>query len=236
MAYAPERWLGDFVDIRFFLVWRLMSLRDQQILDAGCNAGIMASEIAARGNGVTGLDNDFQALEIYRKLFRDSELEPLTVCGSWNSLMFAKESFDSIVLGWTLYYDRSDANKAATIAGLAGALKHGGSIYFVESNRDCFIQGRGEDCFWTAQDAIAFFESHGFKITEALGWNPLPSLVFWLPRPWKAKIPKEVLKFLYPPGKIIRFFPGWFSLFRLAGKCRPLWKYCRTYYLRAEKT
>ena len=233
--FAPDRWWGDFVDIRFFLTQRLSFLQDQRVLDLGCSAGIIASEAAQKGNRVVGLELVPDALVQYRNLFKKMNLEPLTVCGAWNALMFREMTFDSVVLSWSLYYDRNNEAKVLSIEQIRKILKPGGSIFFVEANRDCYIQGRGLECYWTVEEAICFFESNGFKVLEVLGWNPLPSLVFWLPLKLKMKIPQKLLSFLYPPGRLVQYIPGWYNFFRFAGKFKFIQKYCRTYYLRVVK-
>ncbi|RLB12756.1 MAG: hypothetical protein DRG82_16710 [Deltaproteobacteria bacterium] len=114
-------------------------------------------------------------------------------------------------------------------------LKPGGRIYFVEANRFCPIQGRGEKCFWPVDRARKFFESHGFKVEETVGWNPLPTLFFWLPLKVKMKLPRKLLLWFYPPGRLLQYVPGWYALLRFAGKFTFLWRYCRSYYLCAIK-
>ncbi|MEA1996700.1 MAG: class I SAM-dependent methyltransferase [Gemmatimonadota bacterium] len=235
-TYAPERWWGDYLDIRFFLTEKLCGLSGRMVLDAGCNAGIMASETAAAGdNVVVGLDLRYEALVEYRRLFDDLGLVPRTVAGSWEAPMFRDESFDAIILSWVLCDDETDKKKGETIEKLRALLKPGGSIYFVEANRLCPIQGCGLDRYWTIERAREFFTSHGFRIEEELGWNPLPSLVFWLPPRLKMRLGSRLLTWLYPPGKLVQYIPGWYELFRASGKYRALRRYCRTYYLHATK-
>ncbi|OGF99666.1 MAG: hypothetical protein A3F83_10700 [Candidatus Glassbacteria bacterium RIFCSPLOWO2_12_FULL_58_11] len=234
-TYAPERWWGDYTDIRFYLAERLTGLKGEKILDAGCNMGIMASEAAAAGNTVVGLELNPLPLNSYRAMFRDLGLPALAVNGSWRDLMFREGSFDILVLGWVLYCDRSAEEKSRSLSKLLKLLRPGGRVYFVEANRLCPIQGRGADCFWTIEEARLFFEAHGLEIREMLGWNPLPSLLFWLPLSLKMRIPQIILLCLYPPARLVQYLPGWYALFRFLGRFRRLWRFCRTYYICAEK-
>jgi SAM-dependent methyltransferase len=234
-TFAPERWWGDFVDIRFYLVDQLSRLQGKKIFDIGCNAGIIASELAANGNDVIGMDIEFESLKPYKKLFNQLGLTPKIVNGSWDNLMFADNSFDVLLLSWTFCYCENDEKKSRLFSHLARALKPGGSIYFVEANRYCFIQGRGLEHYWTVDMARAFFETHGFTIEEILGWNPLPSILFWLPWKIKSSIPHKVAMFFYPPGKLVQYVPGWYTVFKWLGKFSITRRYCRSYYLRAKK-
>lgn len=110
-TYAPERWWGDYIDIRFLLVNKLFLLSGQKILDVGCNAGIIASEIAANCNEVIGLDRNLSALSQYCRLFGEMRLPAKIVCGSWNELMFREGCFDLIILSWVIYQDKTYARK-----------------------------------------------------------------------------------------------------------------------------
>jgi len=234
-TYALERWWGDYIDIRFLLVNKLSHLGGQKILDVGCNAGIIASEAASNGNEVVGLDYNLDALWEYRHLFREIKLVPEIVCGSWNQLMFKEMCFDSMILSWVIYEDKTYTIKKETIAALRRLLKPGGSIYFVESNRLCPIQGRGLEPLWSPEEARDFFVSQGFDVEELLGWNPLPSLFFWLPYKIKIRLPRALLLYFSLPGRLLQYIPGWYAFFRVVGKYRFIWKYCRTYYIRAKK-
>jgi SAM-dependent methyltransferase len=147
----------------------------------------------------------------------------------------ASDSFDVIVFGWSLYCLEDDRRKASALERTASLLKPGGSVYFVEANRRCYVQGRGLGCFWTEEEACRFFESRGFAIKEAVGWNPLPSLLFWLPWRLKNALPRKLIQWLYPPGRVVRFIPGWYEFFRWIGRFAFARKYCRAYFIRAEK-
>ena len=234
-TYAPERWWGDFIDIRFYLVDQLSKLRGKKIFDIGCNAGIIASELAANGKEEVGMDIEIKSLKSYIKLFKHLDLVPKVVNGSWDNPMFKDNYFDVLLFSWTLYYGENDENKSKIVSRLTRALKPGGSIYFVEANRYCFIQGRGKEHFWTVDMATSFFSSHGFEVKEVLGWNPLPSLLFWLPWKIKNSIPQKVVLFFYPPGRLVQYAPGWYSFFKWLGKFRMPRRYCRSYYIRADK-
>ncbi len=236
MQHAPLRWWGDPVDIRFLLAERLSALEGRRVLDLGCNAGVLASVAAERGNEVYGLELERDALDSYRELFAAEGLPLRAVCGNWHNLPFAPGSFDTLILGWVLYYDTTIEQKIHTIESLSDLLVTGGEIYFVEANRHCPIQARGNNCFWTADEAAAFFSSRGFKVEELTGWNPLPSLLCWLPREVKMRLPRGVLLALYPPGKLVQYFPGWYQVFERLGRYRFLRESCRSYYLRAVKT
>jgi len=236
MEYAPERWWGDFVDIRFFLAHRLRELRGKTVLDVGANIGVIAYEMAENGNRVVGLDTDCQALEIFHRLFAHKGWDTETVCGSMERPPFAGETFDTVVLGWSLYCLGNDERKARALERLASLVKPGGALYFVEANRRCYIQGHGQECFWTVAEACKFLESGGFRIKEVVGWNPLPSLVFWLPWRLKNALPRKLVMLLYPPGRLVRFLPGWYAFFKWIGSCAFAWKYCRSYYIHCVKT
>ena len=234
-TYAPERWWGDYTDIRFYLAERLSRLRGKKVLDAGCHVGILASEMAIEGNEVFGIEVNPIPLAAYHKLFHDLGLKMLVIRGSWQNIMFRKETFDVVILSWVLCYDKTTEVKSNTVNELIKLLKPGGRLYFVEANRLCPIQGRGADCFWTIEEARSFFEARGLEVREMLGWNPLPSLLFWLPLSLKMRIPQIILLCLYPPARLVQYLPGWYALFRFLGRYRCLWRFCRSYYICAEK-
>ena len=45
MTYAPDQWWGDSIDVRFYLIAQLQRLRNQKVLDVGCNIGMMLTEL-----------------------------------------------------------------------------------------------------------------------------------------------------------------------------------------------
>ena len=53
--HAPHLWWGDRLDARFVVVDRLRSLAGARVLDIGCNAGIILSEVPGT-NRRFGLD------------------------------------------------------------------------------------------------------------------------------------------------------------------------------------
>jgi len=66
-------------------------------------------------------------------------------------------------------------------------------------------------------------------------WNALPSLLFWLPLSVKMQLPRKLLIYPTPPGRLVQYLPGWYKVFRFLSKFEWLWKYCRSYYLCARK-
>ena len=233
--FAPERWWGDFVDIRFFLLEKLGELKGKDILDLGSNIGIIACEMARTGNRVVGLDTEREALATYREVFAAEGLEPLAVCGSMEALPFATPAFDVVLLGWSFCYLENDERKSKALEQMKLLLRPGGEVYFVEANRECYIQGRGRAFLWTVEEAPRFFKSRGFTIEDVVGWNPLPSLLFWLPLKLKMALPQKFVLCFYPPGRLLRFVPGWYGFFRWLGYHSFARKYCRSYFIRAIK-
>lgn len=235
MRHAPARWWGDPMDVRFLLAERLNALSGRRVLDVGCNAGVLAAVAAEAGNDVFGIELERDALLSLRRLSRAERLALRAVCGNWRELPFAPRSFDTLVLGWVLYYERTVEEKIRTVGRLSELLKPGGEMHFVEANRVCPVQGRGKDCFWTPREAAAFFENHGYSVRELVGWNPLPSLLCWLPGEVKLMLPRALILSLYPPGRLVQFLPGWYDMFKRLGTQKWLLNGCRSYYLRAVK-
>ncbi|MFC1544760.1 class I SAM-dependent methyltransferase [Gemmatimonadota bacterium] len=235
MKYAPARWWGDPVDIRFFLAERLAALQGRKILDVGCNAGILASVATEAGNEVFGIELDSDALSEYRALSGAENIPLRAARASWNQLPFARQEFDTLLLGWVLYYEPRIEDKIRALSRLSDLLVPGGELLFVEANRLCPIQGRGRNCFWTPGEAAEFLSHHGYEVEELVYWNPLPSMLCYLPRGIKMQLPRNLLLTLYPPGKLVQYFPGWFEMFSRMGKSSLLQDACRSYFLRARK-
>ena len=67
MDHAPHLWWGDRIDARFLVAEALSSLSEARLLDVGCNAGVMLSEVP-ESNFRVGIDLSQEALWRARKL------------------------------------------------------------------------------------------------------------------------------------------------------------------------
>jgi ubiquinone/menaquinone biosynthesis C-methylase UbiE len=74
----------------------LGSEKGKLILEAGCGGGVIASELAKKGQKVFALDVAFSALELTKKAVKLQEGELTLICASILELPFKRDTFDFI--------------------------------------------------------------------------------------------------------------------------------------------
>jgi len=92
--YAPDLWWGDPLDVRFYLCSRLKKLRDVRILDVGCGAGIILSEIPDDGNVKVGVDLSKKFLDVAKLLNKNSDF----VLADMHHLPFRDGVFNFVIV------------------------------------------------------------------------------------------------------------------------------------------
>ena len=177
--YAPDRWWGDSVDVRFHLARELSKLQGCAILDIGCGAGILLSEVSAT-NRIYGLDVAVDALRIARTLDSDA----VWVSGSMYALPFDDASFDLVVAAHVV----PGADFAAPDGDVEGwqrsmveevrrVLKEGGRLLLTTPNRGHWVYQKAPRLTY---DELLHLLTRDFAVTLR-GYNPLPPFPFCPP-------------------------------------------------------
>jgi len=112
LSINPNRWWGDDFDVRFYLISKLKSIKNETVLDVGGGIGIVSSEISDTN---TRINFDFLFEELKTcKLKTDNNVE--NVCGAMTCFPFRDCSFDNVVSSSVLQYAREyDVKKNRSI-------------------------------------------------------------------------------------------------------------------------
>ncbi|MBI3825261.1 MAG: class I SAM-dependent methyltransferase [Candidatus Rokubacteria bacterium] len=182
MDHAPHLWWGDRLDARFVVADRLAALTGRRVLDVGCNAGVMLSELGA-GSAAIGLDLSAQALELARKLVPSVPL----VQGDMLALPFADGAFDAVIFCGMLEVPPHD-RKSAAVAELARVLRRGGVAYITTPNR-AHLRYRGNRRMLsvTYEELQTLLRPH--FAAPIRGFDPFPPFPWFLPNRVLARIP-----------------------------------------------
>uniref|UniRef100_A4WR93 Magnesium protoporphyrin IX methyltransferase n=1 Tax=Cereibacter sphaeroides (strain ATCC 17025 / ATH 2.4.3) TaxID=349102 RepID=A4WR93_CERS5 len=126
--------------MRAKMLWRLpKDLTGLRVLDAGCGAGQMTAELAARGAQVTAVDISPQLVEIARKRLPPEHLDRVTFA-SGDMLSDDLGPFDYVVaMDSLIYYTDEDIAKA--LDKLGARTRH--SVVFTVAPRTPFLMA-----FW----------------------------------------------------------------------------------------
>jgi len=181
MRYAPRMWWGDNVDVRFYLASKLRDIRGKKILDAGCNAGIILSEIDS-SNHKTGIDIEVKLLSIARSLNPGSRVEEMDTL----ALSFEDSSFDIVVLAHMLQEFHTTEEKRVLMKNVYRVLKPGGRVFITTPNRR-YRRYSGVSRMLTFEELDGLLcQDFDYRIK---GFNPFPPFPYFLPNAVMAKIP-----------------------------------------------
>lgn len=89
----PKRWWGDDFDVRFFLISKIINIKNKKILDIGGGIGIILSNLNEDNNKIN-LDLSFEDLIICKK---QNGKKIQNVCGSMTHLPFKEKCFDYVI-------------------------------------------------------------------------------------------------------------------------------------------
>lgn len=173
-SFSPEGWWGDNLDVRFVLCEKLSTLRDKTILDIGCGAGIILSEIDD-SNSKIGFDINESQLRLTKKIDPDI----LAYVGNMYSIPHKENSFDVVILSNILEIADQKDNLLKNISNL---LKDKGVMFFTTPNGN-HKKYRGGNKMGYEKTYQSLNKYYDFEISY---FNPFPE---FLPKRALASIP-----------------------------------------------
>jgi SAM-dependent methyltransferase len=181
--HAPHLWWGDRLDARFLVTDAVHSLAGVRVLDIGCNAGIILSEVPTT-NHRFGLDRSAAAIELARKL---NPSVPL-VTGDMLALPYRDASVDAVIYCGMLELP-SDERKADAVRETARVLAPGGRLYLTTVNRrHRRYRSTSSSIRAVTQEQLQALLSPHFDFTIR-GFNPFPPFPYFLPNAMLARVP-----------------------------------------------
>lgn len=97
----PKLWWGDDLDVRFYILNKLLKLKNKKILDIGCNVGVSLSFLD-KSNKIYGIDINKNFITQAKKYCPNAHL----IESNMNKLPFESKSFDVIIMMNVMpYYD-----------------------------------------------------------------------------------------------------------------------------------
>jgi ubiquinone/menaquinone biosynthesis C-methylase UbiE len=180
LVYARHFYWGDRLDGRFFLAKQLKNVHNEKVLDLGCNAGIVLSEIDP-SNFTIGLDLSMEALNIAQTVSGKSKF----LCADMLNLPFKEELFDSVVFLGMLELPEK-GKKGNAIKEIHRILKRGGKLFLTTQNRFYLRRKINKNYLNYSEVKSLLFNQFNFKI---LGFNPFPSFPYFIPNRILSKIP-----------------------------------------------
>ena len=111
--------------------------KDQKVLEMGCGAGRLITELVRGGYDVAGYDFTERHVRITKEEIEKSGHEAKVFQGDWHNNALADESLDAIYsLGRNILHDYSIADQAQLFREANRILKKGGRFIFDIPNRD----------------------------------------------------------------------------------------------------
>lgn len=180
MRHAPRFWWGDRLDSRFLATEAVAQLRHQRILDVGCNAGVLLSEMDA-SNVCVGIDRSAEALRIARALSPSAGLAQADMF----RLPFRAEAFD-VVIFCNMLELPPHVQKGGALDETARVLRPGGRLYLTTPNRR-YLRYRSGEPFVTYEELRDLLRPA--FVSDIKGFNPLPPFPYGLPNGLLARVP-----------------------------------------------
>ncbi len=177
---APHLWWGDTVDARFLAVDMLGRLNDVDVLDVGCGAGVLLSEMAAT-NVRVGIDRSTEALQLARR-----SVPVLRLCrADMLALPFREAVFDVVVFCGMLEVPQRE-HKAQAIRELARVLRPSGQLVLTTPNRR-YHRYRRQGLMVTYEELRDLLGP--YFDARIRGFNPLPPFPYFLPNRVLGRVP-----------------------------------------------
>ena len=180
LTHAARFWWGDAVDSRFLLTWEASTLQGCSVLDIGCNAGVILSEVPDT-NLKVGIDINPEALEVALSLSPSASF----FRGDMLRLPYRDAVFEVVIFAGMLEIsDRQD--KVGAIQEVHRVLKPDGRLLLTTPNR-AYPRYRRHNGVVTYDELVSIVGPY-FEM-EAKGFNPFPPFPQFLPNRLLARIP-----------------------------------------------
>jgi SAM-dependent methyltransferase len=230
---AQKWWWGDHLDGRFLLAKMARRIVRGPVLDIGCGPGVILSEVD-RGALKAGLDIDRQAL----KVAADFNPEAFLAAADWGSLPFKTDGFSTVILSGVICASLPREVKDKILKEAVRVLKPGGQVLIFDINRDHWAAGRFNPLLLNHEGLTELLTEYGLEVKTTVGWNPLPSLVWFLPKRLKKKIAAKNHRYKYfiIPSILLPTIPGLPEILHRIGRT-PLFKHrAKSYVVQARST
>lgn len=220
-----QGWWGDSIDVRFHLAKCLSEVEGKRILDIGCGPGIILSQAKSENIARVGLDMATDKLKMAK-----------IVCpgGYWIKAdmlhqPFRPESFDLIVLGGVLELIE---NKREFLHNLWSLVDAGGKILLTTPNRSHWAFNSYEKTM-TLAELQGVLDS--FQQVRIVGYNPTPSLFYFLPGFIKRKVPASLVPLMFVPSPVMARLPGISWIMEKLMDWTPGLKFGKTFFVEIQK-
>lgn len=224
--YASDRWWGDSIDVRFHLARELRKLQGCAVLDIGCGAGILLSEVGVT-NRRYGLEMGTGALQVARSL----DSSAAWVCGSMYVLPFDDAGFDVVILANVIEVSPNPDQRREILTEIRRILRPGGCLLLTTPNREHWVYQKAPKLTY---DELLHLLTPDFAITIR-GYNPLPPFPFFLP-PWlMGWVPHWAWRYLFIPSPLLALVPGIDALLRWLMGIKWLRRVSKAFYVEAVK-
>lgn len=202
-----------------------------KVLDIGCGPGVILSEVD-HGSFKVGLDIDREALRFAPSLSPEAFL----AAADWTSLPFRDNSFNGLILSGVLCAHLPLEVKQGILSEAIRVLKPGAEVLVFDLNKDHWAAGRSNPLLMDRAGLERLLADYDLEVVETVGWNPLPSLVWFLPLPLKQKIAAKNhrYKYFFVPSQILARIPGLPSLLDRMGRNQALGRQAKSFVVRAR--
>ena len=110
--------------------------KDEKVLEMGCGAGRLISELAKSGHDISGYDYTERHVQITKENLEKNKLSAKVFQGDWHNNALKDESFDVVYsLGRNILHDYSILSQAELFKEAVRILKPGGQFIFDIPNR-----------------------------------------------------------------------------------------------------
>jgi len=203
-TYAPQFWWGNRLESRFYMISRLRNFRYKKVLDIGCNAGIMLSELD-RSNFKVGIELSKKALKIAKRLNPGAKL----IQANMYDLPFSDGSFDVVIFCGMLEVPPWGLKEKALMEAHR-VLRVGGSFLLTTPNRSYWAYRKDKNMvsYQELKDLLDPLFSFTIK-----GVNPFPPFPLFL------------------PNRILAKMPGIWGLILFAMEKKCFSRYCHSFYV-----
>lgn len=192
---APYMWWGDDLDVRFYLLKRLIDVKGKKVLDVGCNIGITLSFLDS-SNELYGIDIDDFCISKAKELNPQATILKASIDNLNN---FDEGYFDVIIMSNVLPgYDfgtREDAFLRKAFREVTRVLSQSGVVYFTTPNGESIPYKHSKKVIY---EELCNCFSNADLSGAILGWNSIRPIV-----------PKQIAysniknKYKYVPPKIL---------------------------------